>query len=92
MHIMCMAIRWRLNLKTTMLFEFNVPMILIMIQYIVMHHDELFVRQVRINDGIFTMHSLNDKYVDINIQLDDAEPYPVIIGKVVDSITPLQVN
>lgn len=60
--------------------------------YVVMHNEELFIKQVRINDGIFTMHSLNPKYKDINIQLDDAESYPVIIGKVVDSITPLQLN
>ncbi|MCH4169533.1 MAG: helix-turn-helix domain-containing protein [Streptococcaceae bacterium] len=60
--------------------------------YIVMHEETLYIKQVRINDGVFTMHSLNDKYDDINVTLEDAESYPVIIGKVVDSFTPLQVN
>lgn len=60
--------------------------------YVVSYSDSLYVKEVRIEDDVFVLHSLNPKYQDIPIDLVDNDEPPRIIGKVVDSFTPLQVN
>ncbi|MBS7576496.1 MULTISPECIES: S24 family peptidase [unclassified Enterococcus] len=60
--------------------------------YVVSYSDSLYVKEVRIEDDVFILHSLNPKYQDIPIDLVDNDEPPRIIGRVVDSFTPLQVN
>jgi phage repressor protein C with HTH and peptisase S24 domain len=60
--------------------------------YAVLHDESLYVKQIHIEGDKFIMHSLNPKYGDITISLgEDIEP-PKIIGKVVDSFTPMEVD
>lgn len=60
--------------------------------YVVSYSDSLYVKEVRIEDDVFILHSLNPKYQDIPIDLVDNDEPPRIIGKVVDSFTPIQVD